>query len=84
MRKTEIRKMKKEVDDKRTRKKIPTTIEVKKEGDQAPATTKRMAYDFDDKGFPIWEERPIPPESIGPTPPGWDTNLWVTHLTKTY
>ena len=74
MRKTEIRKMKKEVDDKKTRKKILTAIEVKKEGDQAPVTTKRMAYDFDEEGFPIWEERPIPPESIGPTPPGWDTN----------
>ena len=84
MRKTEIRKMKKEVDDKRTRMKIGTTIQVKKEGDQPAVTTKKMAYDFDERGFPIWEERPIPPESIGPTPPGWDTNLWVMHLNKTY
>ena len=84
MRKTEIGKMKKEVDEKKTRKKIPTASEVKKEGDQAQVTTQRMVYDFDEEGFPIWEERPIPPESIGPTPPGWDTNLWVTHLTKTY
>ena len=84
MRKTEIGKMKKEVDEKKTRKKIPTASEVKKEVDQAQATTQRIAYDFDEEGFPIWEERPIPPESIGPTAPGWDTNLWVTHLTKTY
>ena len=35
MRKTEIGKMKKEVDEKKTRKKIPTASEVKKEGDQA-------------------------------------------------
>ena len=84
MRKDEIRRMKKEVDDKRTRMKTATPIQVKKEGDEAPATTKRMAYDFDAEGFPIWEERPILPESIGPTPPGWDTNLWVTHLNNTY
>ena len=84
MRKEEIRKMKKEVDDKRTKMKTTTPIQVKKEEDPAPATTKRMAYDFDDDGFPIWEERPMPPDRIQPTPPGWDTNLWVMHLNKMY
>ena len=43
-----------------------------------------MAYDFDEDGFLIWEDRPIPKKKVGDTAPGWDTGCCIVHLNKTY
>ena len=37
-----------------------TTIKVKKETDDVSDKSRRIVYNFDENGFPIWEERPIP------------------------
>ena len=58
--------------------------EGKTKGKNGEKENKKMAFEFDADGLPIWEEKVVPQESVPPRPSGWDQKNWEAHLNKTY
>ena len=69
---------KKQEDDEKKTDDAAVTVKV-----QTDMTLAQLPYDFVD-GLPVWTEREIPKNKLGPIPPGWDVLNWEVHLTKRY